>query len=289
MDSQNSKLNLLVSVIRIVVGLFFILSGILKMTDLVSFREAVENFNILPNFLINPAVIAIPSLEVISGIFLALSIFKKISSASLILLLFVFIIAIGINVKRGNVFDCGCLGKLEFISKVSIEHIIFNAVLLILLIPVFYRSRNDGDFYEQVKVFGTFTVFLSLVVNAPYSHKSLVHYLGAMNIKKIDYEKAEDLIETQNALIFDAREKNKFNIEHIPGALSFPLEDFKEHYMKYKNELNQPRPIIIYCDHSKCTSAEKLGIRIIQKGFKYVYTIKKGFDGWKYRNEHKEN
>ena len=137
--------------------------------------------------------------------------------------------------------------------------------------------------FEQFKVLVTYTFFLAFIVNVPYSHASITNYIGVKNIKKIDYVRALEFINKQNAVLFDARIPERYNREHIPGALNFPYFSFKEYYIKYSEKLTKERPVITYCDDSDCNAAQKLAIKIIQKGFKNVYTIEEGYQGWEKR------
>ena len=107
-----------IKILRIIIGLLFIASSILKMTDLILFEETIELFNIFPQYS-KLLAIAIPSFELVSGIFLVLGIFKKAAAIVLSSLTLVFTFAIWLNLIEGYIFDCGCFGPLEFFSKVS--------------------------------------------------------------------------------------------------------------------------------------------------------------------------
>ncbi len=99
-------INMILIIVRIIIGVMFVISGSIKMTNLIVFRDTINLFNIIPENFNNLITILIPSIELLSGIFLVLNLFKKGVISLLIPLLIIFAFAIGINVYRGESFDC---------------------------------------------------------------------------------------------------------------------------------------------------------------------------------------
>ena len=125
----NNKILLLT--IRMFLGFIFIFAAITKITDPESFSQAIYNYKLLPDFLINILAIALPWIELVAGILLFFGILVKENSAIFSGLLVVFIIAIGISLARGLNIDCGCFGTIDG-SKVGLVKILENIGLLFL-------------------------------------------------------------------------------------------------------------------------------------------------------------
>jgi thiol-disulfide isomerase/thioredoxin/uncharacterized membrane protein YphA (DoxX/SURF4 family) len=104
-------MSLLIVLVRIALSLVFSLAGITKLMDQAGTREAVKNFG-APKA-IAPAVARIlPFVELAIAIGLLFSATTAVSSISGLLLLGVFILAISVNLARGQTHDCHCFGQL---------------------------------------------------------------------------------------------------------------------------------------------------------------------------------
>lgn len=125
----NNKFLLLT--IRLFLGFIFVFAAITKVTDPEAFSQAIYNYKLLPDFLINIPAIALPWIELVAGILLVFGISVKENSAIISGLLLVFIIAIGISLARGLDIDCGCFGTIDG-SKVGLLKILENIGLLLL-------------------------------------------------------------------------------------------------------------------------------------------------------------
>jgi uncharacterized membrane protein YphA (DoxX/SURF4 family) len=95
-------------VCRFILGGLFIYASISKIVHPFAFAKIIYNYKLLPDILIYISAITLPWVEMISGLFLVAGIFKRTAAIILFSLLFVFIIAISINLIRGLNFDCGC-------------------------------------------------------------------------------------------------------------------------------------------------------------------------------------
>ena len=93
---------------QIALGLFFVVAALPKIADPPGFAHMVYNYKILPGPLVNPLALVMPWAELLMGIALILGLWRR-SAATLVgALLLVFIVAISVNLLRGNAIDCGC-------------------------------------------------------------------------------------------------------------------------------------------------------------------------------------
>ena len=123
--------NFILIAARIVLGFVFIFAAVSKAADPESFAQAIANYKLLPDFLINISAIVLPWIELCAGMLLLFGISVKENSAILSGLLIIFIFAIFVSLMRGLDIECGCFGTTDG-SKVGLIKILENAGLLLL-------------------------------------------------------------------------------------------------------------------------------------------------------------
>ena len=142
--------NYFLLVIRLVVGFVFIFAAVSKAADPEGFAQAIFNYKLLPDFLINILAITLPWIELSAGLLLMFGISAKENSAILSGLLVIFIIAIVISLLRGLDIDCGCFGTVDG-SKVGILKILENFGLLVCGIIVIKFDSKFLSLIDNVK------------------------------------------------------------------------------------------------------------------------------------------
>ncbi len=93
---------------QIALGLLFVVAALPKIADPPSFAHMVYNYRLLPGPLVNLASLTMPWAELLMGVALICGIWRKTAATLVGALLVVFIVAISINLLRGNAIDCGC-------------------------------------------------------------------------------------------------------------------------------------------------------------------------------------
>lgn len=129
--------------------------------------------------------------------------------------------------------------------------------------------------------------FFEFVVN----HWILVSIMAALvvalmidgNLKagpKVSYHEATALINRENALILDIRDKNDFKTGYIVDALNIPNSQLADQISALGND--KDRPIIVVCKTGQTASvAAKL---LKDKQFTRVYRLAGGMLEWKQNN-----
>jgi uncharacterized membrane protein YphA (DoxX/SURF4 family) len=116
---------------RFAMAVIFIRAGTVKLANLREFRLAVANYQILPLSLVPAVAVSVPAGEVAGGVLLLLGVASGIASAVLAALLLCFSAAIGLNLTRGRIFDCGCGGR-DMPQLISWRHVAVNLLLAAL-------------------------------------------------------------------------------------------------------------------------------------------------------------
>ena len=125
-------------------GALFIYSGIFKAMDPGNFAKVILRYNVIPDIIAPYAAIILPFIELILGFLVLIGL--KVRPSSLVLMNFMifFIIAITINVVRGESFDCGCfeLSRFGIDEKIGISLIIRDIIFFLVLSLLFFARRH---------------------------------------------------------------------------------------------------------------------------------------------------
>ena len=144
-------------ILRVILGGIFIYVAVNKMINPEEFAKAIKNYEMLPLQVINIIAIILPYLEFLAGLFLLFGIYKKGSSAILIITLIVFIIALSSAYARGLNIDCGCgftSVNQESTNKTDLlVRIIEDAFMLIgaVIVYVFCEKKKPAEPVQQVE------------------------------------------------------------------------------------------------------------------------------------------
>ena len=93
---------------RLSLAVMFVVAGVPKIFHPLVFATSIEAYGILPEFLILPAAIILPLIEVVLAVALICN--RKEGLWGSIALLLIFIAALGYAIYMGLDIDCGCFG-----------------------------------------------------------------------------------------------------------------------------------------------------------------------------------
>ncbi len=128
-------------VCRIAVGLVLVIAGGMKLFDMPTLAQNIENFRLLPVSWVNVVAIILPPVEVIAGLCL---IFGFAINGSLFIatsLFVIFGIAIESAILRGLDIECGCFGTSDA-DMVGLKALIRDVIFLIATIPVWLTPKQ---------------------------------------------------------------------------------------------------------------------------------------------------
>lgn len=127
--------------LRLVLGGLLVLAGVTKLADRPGFRQAVAEYELLPERLVRPFAAVLPWLEVTLGALLLLGLGTTAAAALAVPLLLSFALAIGINLARGRNFDCHCFGAVHADPIGSAALLRSLALVLVALVVAVGTSR----------------------------------------------------------------------------------------------------------------------------------------------------
>ena len=135
LDLDGAVVSALVLVARIVAGVIFLRSSLGKLRAPGAFVDGVETYDVLPKPLACAVGWLLPWLELGLALTLLAGVALPVAGALASLLLLRFIIAVGINLRRGRMIACNCHGIADT-RTISSGTIARNAVLLALMVPL---------------------------------------------------------------------------------------------------------------------------------------------------------
>ena len=123
---------------RFILGGVFVYASFDKILHPTAFAEAVYNYQILPDGLINLTAIVLPCLELVLGIFLIINFWMPGTVVMINLFLMTFIGALLFNMARGLNINCGCFSTTAVESSMNILTVLRDTSLLAIAVYLIY-------------------------------------------------------------------------------------------------------------------------------------------------------
>lgn len=96
---------------RLLLGGVLAAAALPKLLDPPAFAQAIHAYRLLPLAWVNPAALLLPWLELLLALALLGGAWLRAAALWALGLMAVFILALGLNLARGNPVDCGCFGS----------------------------------------------------------------------------------------------------------------------------------------------------------------------------------
>ena len=126
--------------VRLLLGGIFALASLDKILHPLAFAKIINNYQILPDKLINLTAIILPWIELILGSLLVLGLWLPGAIALSNLLLAAFFTALIFNAARGFNMDCGCFTTSKTESPGTHWYLARDAIFLLSGGYLFYRG-----------------------------------------------------------------------------------------------------------------------------------------------------
>ncbi len=127
---KNNISQFVLFVIKLVLGVTFVYASYHKINDPAAFAKVMYGYDLFPQVSINILAIIIPFIELVAGFSLIFGLYPRSALVILNVLLLGFILAIGFNLARGHVFECGCFAFKSENSNTSNVNLLIRDVLL---------------------------------------------------------------------------------------------------------------------------------------------------------------
>jgi putative oxidoreductase len=135
--------------VQLALGVIFIAAALPKLVDPPSFAHMIYNYRIVPGSLVNLSALTMPWIELLSGVALVLGIWRGTARTLIAAMLVTFIVAISINLARGNAIDCGCFdvsaaGKSVGERLADMRFVIFRDLgMLLMAAQLWWAAKHE--------------------------------------------------------------------------------------------------------------------------------------------------
>ena len=302
--SYNNFLKYSVPAIRILVGLIFFISGLLKIIDISSFRDIVISLGLFNGPLSFLASIIIPVLELLLGLMLLLGIYIRVTAIhiNVLIILFSWVTFYVLNNKPELL--CGCFGNF-FNLTFSTYHFIVLLVLFIFNLVLIVEIRETWSLEKylrdkiskkrkmliiEILTYIFIAIGIILIAFAIYNNLKGLRNSGESENTAIDQEAStietseidepiinilsvdeayQAYIGNDNYIFVDVRTVSEYEGGHIEGAILMPLSEIGDRL----SELPMDRPIVVYCNGSSCNRSGAAAAILVNNGFTEVYDL----------------
>ena len=101
------------------------------------------------------------------------------------------------------------------------------------------------------------------------------------SIQTVTWEETKALINSQSAVLVDARPATAFKAGHIPGAISLPFMITAAELAEFRRLYDPRTLLIVYCANDACPIADHMAKKLISDaGYNTVRVFPGGFREW---------
>lgn len=139
----------LIALLRVVLGILFIVAAWPKLADPAGFAQAVSHYRILPEPAERALALTLPPLEMLCGICLVLGVLDAGASAVVLTLMVVFTAAVFSALLRGLDISCGCFDT-DGGARVGLAKVAENVGLSLAAAAVAWGDRSWMSFRSML-------------------------------------------------------------------------------------------------------------------------------------------
>lgn len=133
----------LVLIVRVFIGLLFIISSLEKIVDPAAFSQSIANYKLLPPWFPDVVATVMPWLELLGGFAVLFGVFTRGSSFLLSTMLIVFTLAVISAILRGFDISCGCFTQDPAAGKIGWMKVVQNSSLIALTLYLYFSDSNS--------------------------------------------------------------------------------------------------------------------------------------------------
>ncbi len=130
-----------ITLLRVVLGVVFIVAAWPKLADPIGFAKAVANYRMLPEVPERLLALLLPPVELLVGVCLILGVLDAGASLLALLMMLMFIVGVGAAVARGLDISCGCFDT-EGGTRVGVKKLFENILLTAMALRVWTGDRS---------------------------------------------------------------------------------------------------------------------------------------------------
>ena len=267
---------LVILLVQIALSIVFGLAGVTKLLDLTGTRLAVKDFG-APDSTIEPISRLLPITEIAVAVFFLFRSTALYASYAALLMLTVFMVAIGRNIARGQPTECHCFGQL-YSRPVGWSTLLRNAVFVSGAIVLIWRSSELSSVPSSVIGSAVFLSLLAVLV------ASIVVLRRQRSVQTLE-PPSKGLAVGTTAPLFDLP-----HYEGGTGSLAELLAQGKQILLIFTSPLCGPCVSLFQeVGEWQRTHATELTVAIVSRGTikeNFVNTVRNGLQNVLLQNDH---
>jgi uncharacterized membrane protein YphA (DoxX/SURF4 family) len=294
---RSKTMNTTLLIIRWVVGILFIFSGLIKANDPLGLSYKMQEFfdawhmTYLNDYAL-PLALVMNVFEVLAGVAIIIGWQIRLFSRLLLLLIIFFTFLTGYATYSGKFRSCGCFG--DCVPLTPLQSFIKDVILLILIIILFANRKRIPQAFNNV----TLPVFILLftVVGVALFESYVLTYLPVLDC--LPYRMGNNLIEqmqppkgsvtdsTQLMFVYKKAGKEvRFDQDHFPEDFNDSSYQYIDRYEKLIRKGNDTPPI---SDFSLKTSNGTDTTQAILHLPRYILLFVQNFSNWNKQGDNYE-
>src|SRR5690349_10039093 len=169
-------MRILLTITRIIVGVLFIFSGLVKANDPLGLSYKMQEFfevwgwSFLDNYTLTFSV-AMIAFEIIAGVAVLVGWQMKLFSWLLLLLIIFFTFLTGYALFSGKIRECGCFG--DCIPLTADQSFMKDLLLLVLIAFIFWQQNSIEPAFN--KLYSIVTLFFAAIFSFAFQWYVLLH------------------------------------------------------------------------------------------------------------------
>jgi rhodanese-related sulfurtransferase len=149
-----------------------------------------------------------------------------------------------------------------------------HGVLILVTISVILALFYNYFSVKGIALFGQWDTNMG-VISAKAKNDTI-----QSSIEINDLDLIKQIISNKERIVLDVRAKEDYDHGHLPGAHSFPMEEFDDGIDLLFEIAKPDAPILVYCSSTECSQSHTFSNMIIEAGFSNVKVFVQGFRLW---------
>ena len=282
------KRTLLLNTVRVLVGLLFIFSGLIKANDPLGLSYKMQEFfaawgiSQLNGYTLATALV-MNVFEVLAGVSLLVGWQMKLFTRLLLLLIIFFGFLTGYALLSGKIKECGCFG--DCLPLTDLQSFLKDVFLFLLILLLFFNHRKIKPLFKSPRV--SFVLLACSVLFVCFTEYYVLRHLPVLDC--LPYKTGRNIPEEMQvpagavpdsfALTFQYLKNGKlmeFDAEHIPTDTSYHFQSRYDRLVRKGNDV----PAIT--DFSLLdSSGTDVTDSVLKQPHYYVLVITQDLSGWK--------
>jgi hypothetical protein len=279
----------LINIIRWIVGLLFIFSGMIKANDPLGLSYKMQeffvawNFHLLDNYTLTLALV-MNVFEVLAGVAVIVGWRMKLFTRLLLLLIIFFGFLTGYALLSGKIKECGCFG--DCLPMTDLQSFLKDVFLFLLILVLFFNYKKIQPLFKNNFVSSILLILAVLFVC--FTESYVLKHLPVMDC--LPYKVGKNIPEEMKipvgarpdsvVMMFKYKKDGKeidFDASHIPDNLdsTYIFVDRFDKVVKRGNDV----PLI--ADFSlSALNGDDTTLLILNQGNNYVLVFSQNFKDW---------